>query len=252
MKENQLLFENKTILITGASSDIGLSVIKHLDAEGAKLVLHTSNKQSEEKLKEVLCNNPEIVYFNCDFSKPHLIEEVYLSSGLGNIALDGFVNCVGMRSRRPINLIKPEHSIEVMQTNFISFIEMIRIITKKNRFNSPLNIVTISSISSVSGGMGITVYSASKAAVDAAVRCLAKELGPKGVRINSLVCGQVDSKAYQEMMQSKTDQRDQVMERQFLGLIQPDKISQMVMFLLSEHSAYITGSMIPVDGGYLS
>lgn len=251
MKENQLLFQNKTILITGASSDIGLSVIKHLNAEGAKLVLHTSNKQSEEKLKEKFCNNPGFVYFNCDFSKPHLIEEAYLSSGLGNVTLDGFVNCVGMRSRRPINLIKPEHSLEVLQTNFISFIEMIRIITKKNHFNSPMSIVTISSISSVSGGIGVTVYSASKAAVDAAVRCLSKELAPKGVRINSVVCGQVNSKAYYEMMESKTDQRDQVMERQFLGLIEPANISSIVMFLLSEQSAYITGSMIPVDGGYL-
>jgi len=252
MKENQLLFENKTILLTGASSDIGLSLIKHLKAEGAKLVLHSSNKQSEEKLREEMCNIPDIVYFNCDFSKPDLIEDVYLSSGLGNIALDGFVNCVGMRSRRPINLIKPEHSIEVMQTNFISFIEMIRIITKKNRFNSPLSIVTISSISSVSGGQGITVYSASKAAVDAAVRCLSKELAPKGIRINSVVCGQLNSKAYLEMMDSKSEQYDPILERQFLGLIEPEKVSNLIVFLLSEQSAFITGSMIPVDGGYLS
>ena len=252
MKGDQLLFQNKTILITGASSDIGLSLIEHLSAEGAKLILHTSNKQSEEKLRHLLSNIPDIVYFNCDFSKPHIMEDVYLSSGLENIALDGFVNCVGVRSRRPINLIKPEHSIEVMQTNFVSFIEMIRIITKKNRFNSPLNIVTISSISSVTGGQGITIYSASKAAVDAAVRCLSKELAPKGIRINSVVCGQVNSKAYHEMMDSKTDQYDPILERQFLGLIEPEKVSSMVMFLLSEQSAYITGSMIPVDGGYLS
>ncbi|MBK6365646.1 MAG: SDR family oxidoreductase [Saprospiraceae bacterium] len=81
---------------------------------------------------------------------------------------------------------------------------------------------------------------------------MSKELAPKGIRINSVVCGQVNSKAYHEMMDSKTEQHDPILERQFLGLIEPEKVSSMVMFLLSEQSAYITGSMIPVDGGYLS
>ena len=129
---------------------------------------------------------------------------------------------------------------------------MVRIITKKNQFNLGLSIVSISSISSIVGGKGVTTYTASKAAIDAAIRCLAKELHKKSIRINSVLSGQINTEAYKELMDSKTDKKDQVLDRQYLGLGEVNDVANVILFLLSEKSKFITGSSVPVDGGFLS
>ena len=243
-------FKNKTILITGASVGIGLATAVLLDSFGAKLILHASKEESIEKLKNVF-NSKRHLFFRADFSNPHDIEGNFKEILL-DIKFDGYVNCVGMRSRRPLNLIRPSHTNQILNTNVTSFLEMVRIITKKNQFNPGLSIVSISSISSIVGGGGVTAYAASKAAIDAAIRCLAKELHKKSIRINSVLAGQINTEAYKELMNSKTDKTDQVLDRQYLGLGEADDVANVILFLLSEKSKFITGSSVPVEGGFLS
>jgi NAD(P)-dependent dehydrogenase (short-subunit alcohol dehydrogenase family) len=115
-----------------------------------------------------------------------------------------------------------------------------------------LSIITISSIAAHSGGPGVTAYAASKAATEAAVRCLAKELFKKEIRVNSLVCGQVNTSAYADLMETKSDATDTILERQYLGLGSTQNITNILLFLLGGESCFITGSAIPADGGYLS
>ena len=248
--EDFLDFKNKTILITGASAGIGFSTAVLLESLGANLVLHASKEESIEKLKTVFNSNRHLI-FRADFSNPDEIEDSFKELVL-DIKFDGYVNCVGMRSRRPINLIKPSHSNQILTTNVTSFLEMVRIITKKNHFNPGLSIISISSISSTVGGSGVTVYAASKAAIDAAIRCLAKELHKKGIRINSVISGQINTEAYKNLMNSKTEKIDQVLDRQYLGLGEPEDVANVILFLLSENSKFITGSSVPADGGFLS
>ncbi len=243
-------FSNKTILITGASAGIGFATAVLLDSLGANLVLHASKEESIKKLKTIF-NSEQHLVFRADFSSPYDIEKKFKEIALG-IKFDGYVNCVGMRSRRPINLIKPSDVNQILTTNVTSFIEMVRLITKKKQFNPGLSIVSISSISSTVGGSGVTLYSASKAAVDAAIRCLAKELHIKSIRINSVISGQINTEAYEELMKSKTNQIDQVLERQYLGLGEPEDVANVLLFLLSSKSKFITGSSVSVDGGFLS
>lgn len=244
-------FEGKNILITGASRGIGFTLAENLEREGANLILHASTIEGVNKLANRFTENKHQT-FKADFTQPSLIEDAWLNQINQERKLDGFVNCVGLRSRRPLNLLKPAHVSEILHANVASFLEMTRLICRKNGFNPGLSIITISSIAAHVGGSGVTAYAASKAATEAAVRCLAKELCKKNVRVNSVVCGQINTEAYAELMESKANTSDEVLERQYLGLGSTQNIASILLFLLGPESSFITGASIPADGGYLS
>lgn len=245
--EDQL--QGKTILITGASSDIGTSIASELAKSGAQLILHAVREESVESLTSRFA--PPHTVVSADFAHPAGLSDAF-QEVLKDIKLDGYVNCVGMRSRRPLKLLKPAHVSKVMTINLMSYLEMLRIVTKRGRYNDGLSIVAISSIAAQSGSPGVAAYAASKAAADAANRCLSNELYRKNIRLNSIICGQVNTSAYQELMASKTEKEDKVLERQFMGLAEPINIADIALFLLSEKSQFITGSSIHADGGYLT
>ena len=240
-------FVSQNILISGASSDIGLAIAKSLSQEGARLLLHTSSESGRVRLKAEFSDSNHVI-FKSDFSH---IENIStdLSPLLKKYPIHGLVNCVGMRSRRPLKLLKYSHVEEVMRLNFHSFLELIRLSISHYKPLMGLSIVQISSIASQSGGPGVAAYAASKAAVDAAVRSLSKELYSKGVRLNSVICGQVNSREYDKIL--AVNSQDSVLERQYLGLNEPEEISDIVVFLLSKRSQRISGHFIPADGGYL-
>ena len=248
---NPSYFIDKKILITGAAVGIGKATATLLSQLGAKVILIDVNEALLSELLEGLYNknNLQITF---DMGDVDGIEPLVKSliSKIGPI--DGFVHCVGIRSRRPLSLITPKVLSEVMNINFGSFIEMVRCITKKNYFNENLSIVGVSSIASVRGGTSVTAYAASKAAMDGAVRCLAKELAPKKIRVNTVVPAQINTPAYAELMRMNNNAEDQTLARQYLGLGEAVDVANVIAFLLGENSRFISGSAIPVDGGFLS
>jgi len=243
-------FQEKVILITGASAGIGQQTAILLSNLGAKVILLATN---EDKLIETLglLNGTGHQYFCYDLSNLEEIEnkvkEIVTQCG----KIDGFVNCVGIRSRRPLSLLSIKEVRNVMDINFGSYIELVRCITKKGNFNSGLSIVGVSSIAAQAGGPGVTAYAASKAAVEAAVRCLSKELAPKNIRLNTVVPSQINTPEYAKLLQMNGGV-DNVLNRQYLGLGEPDDVANAIAFLLSPASKFITGVSLPVDGGYLS
>ena len=156
-----------------------------------------------------------------------------------------------MRVRRPVNLFNIALIQEALNANFTSYMEIIRLVTKRNRFAAGMSILSISSISAHAGAQGVSIYAATKGAVESATRCLAQELFKKGIRINTLVSGQVNTEAYAALMESKENQEDPVLQRQYMGLLQPEQLAQACLFLLSEKSSYLNGVSFPVDGGFL-
>jgi NAD(P)-dependent dehydrogenase (short-subunit alcohol dehydrogenase family) len=243
-------FKGKTVLITGASSDIGTKIAQQLSSQGASLILHASNETSLKSLKTAFDLKTH-EFWTCDFSKPGELKASWNSSGCTGI-LNGIVHCVGMRSRRPLKMLKTDHVQKVMNINFNSYIELLRVFTHRSRFENGLSVVSVSSIASLAGGASVTAYAASKAAMDAANRCLAKELHKKGIRLNSIICGQVKTSAYDELLDSKQENTDPLLNRQYMGVASPTDISEIALFLLSERSKFINGTSIHADGGYLS
>lgn len=243
-------FEDKVILITGASAGIGQATAILLSNLGAKLILLATNEEKLINTMELLSGGGHH-YFCYNLANLENIEsKIKEIINIGG-KIDGFVNCVGVRSRRPISLLTPKEIRNLMDINFGSFIEIVRCITKKGNFNIGLSIVGVSSIAAQAGGVSVTAYAASKAAVESAVRCLSKELAPKNIRLNTVVPAQINTPEYANLL-NMNGGVDNVLNRQYLGLGEAVDVANAIAFLLSPASKFITGISLPVDGGYLS
>lgn len=251
---NLVDLKDKNILITGASSGIGRSIAELLDKLGAKVILVA---RREDKLQEVLATleNKASCYYMADLSELDSIEDLVKAIVAEQGTLDGFVHSAGITSARPLKMIKPAVLHEVMNINFYSFVELCRCISVKRRFSeNGCNIVGISSVSSIQGNSSKTAYAASKAAMDASIRCMAKELSDKKFRVNSVAPAMIETEIYDTFTNYSKGSGDAevVMARQYLGLGKPVDVANMVVFLLSDASSFITGSTIGVDGGRLT
>lgn len=116
-----------------------------------------------------------------------------------------------------------------------------------------MRIVGISSVVAFSGDKAKTVYSASKAAMNGAVRCLAKELADKSICINTVAPGMIHTEMYENyLLQYGRDSNSKLLERQYLGIGKADDVAAAIAFLMSSAAKFITGVCLPVDGGFTS
>lgn len=243
----------KKILIAGASSGIGSETAFLCSELGAHII---AVARREDKLKGVIDKLPGFGhrYFVFDLNEIEKIEG-FIKTLVDEVGpLDGLVYCAGIPGTRPLRMLKPAALIEVMNINFNAFVETVRCVTKRNAFNAGMSIVGISSISSTIGSLGKTSYCASKAAMDSAVRCMAKELAPNGIRVNTVCPGIIETALFQQFKNNAGDSQDaQIkLQRQYLGLGKPSDVANTIVFLLSDAARLITGSSIVVDGGMLS
>ena len=245
-------FSGKTILITGATGGLGEACARLLAGEGARLVLTARNAGALQTLSTALGEGHRV--FPLDLSDPRNIAPVFreILSACG--PLSGMVYCAGTAGTRPLSALNPDALSEVMDLNFASFVECCRLLCKKGNFKAPCSIVGISSVSSLQGNNAKTAYCASKAAMDAAVRCLAKEVCDKGIRVNTVLPGLVRTQMYEHLKETMGEEVgfQEIMRRQYLGVGAPQDVAQAVLFLLSERSASCTGTGLHLDGGRLS
>jgi NAD(P)-dependent dehydrogenase (short-subunit alcohol dehydrogenase family) len=245
-------FKERRIIVSGAANGIGCEISALLALHNAELILIDKDSDALQTLSDKLYNQQLHSAYNFDVSNldqiDYFISNIIKESG----PIDGYVNCIGIRSRRPLNSLTPDIVNQVISINFTSFIEFIRVLSRKGNFNPGFSIVGISSISSLRGNSTVTAYAASKGAMDSAVRCLAKELSRKKIRVNTVLPGQIDTPEYKRLKSLALNEEDTILSRQYLGLGQPSDVANAVLFLLSEASSFITGSSIPVDGGFLS
>ena len=138
-----------------------------------------------------------------------------------------------------------------MNDNFDVFIEVIRSLKRFKGINDKASLVAISSISSIRAMKAKMIFSASKAALDAAIRCLAVEFIDNGIRINSVLKGFVDVDFEKSHIQDITSiNKEKIEPKHFLGITKAIEIANVVAFLLSDATSTITGASIVVDGGY--
>lgn len=247
---NATRFRNKTIIITGASSGIGKETAYLLSRQGAKLILIARN---EEKLNDVCLNLTgfDHVYYKYDLKEIDGIESLIKKIVATNGKIDGFVHSAGISELRPLQMSNYNFIHNMMLVNFYSFIEFVRCLTKKGCYNENMSIVVMSSIAAIKGFKGQIVYSATKSALNGAVRSISKEIAEKKIRINSINAGFVKTDMYENYLhKTGKSENDERFANYILGLANPLDIANSIAFLLSYESRIITGTNMVVDSGY--
>ena len=234
----------KTILITGASSGIGKSTAIACSEMGATVIITGRN---EERLTETFSqlagegHQQIIADLNNEEEIVRLIDSIP--------PLDGCVSNAGVGRKDPIAFIKRENLLSVLETNTIAPVLLIRYLSKKKKLNKNASIVFMESISGVySVDVGNSIYSISKSALDGFMRNAAIELAPKGIRVNGICPGMVDTPInsnYTEE-QRNADLTNYPLKR--YG--KPEEMAYAAIYLLSDASSWVTGMRLRIDGGY--
>ena len=251
MKTNTKKLAGKVAVVTGASKGIGASIAKHLAAEGASVVVnYASSKAGADKVvAEITGNGGKAIAVQADVAKKADIERLFAETKKAFGALDILVNNAGVYEFLPLEKVTEEHFHRQFNLNVLGLILATQEAVKQ--FDSTGgSVINISSIASTNTPATGAVYSASKAAVDAVTKSLAKELGPRKIRVNALNPGMVETEGVRSAGIAESDFRKQVEAQTPLGRIgQPQDIAPAAVFLASSDSAWITGETLLVAGG---
>jgi len=242
--------EGKIAVVTGASKGIGAAIAKHLAAEGAAVVVnYASSKEAAEHLVDEIVNDGgKAIAVQANVAKKAEIERLFAQTQQKFGRLDIMVNNAGIYENFPLEDITEEHFHKQFDLNVLGLI-LTSQQAAKHFGSAGGSIINISSIVSTLAPANSSVYSATKAAVDAITQSLAKELGSRNIRVNSINPGLVETEGTHttgiiESFRKQTEAQTP------LGRIgQPQDIGPVAVFLASSDSAWITGQALYVTGG---
>lgn len=241
----------KVAVVTGASKGIGASIARHLAAEGASVVVNyaSSKKGADEVVAQIVAQGGKAVAVQADVSKPEEIARLFEQSQKAFDRLDILVNNAGIYEFAPLESVTAEHFHKQFNLNVLGLLlasqEAVKHFGPKGGA-----IVNISSFVSTGALPNASVYSATKGAVDAITRSLAKELGPRKIRVNSVNPGMVETEGVHSAGIADSDMRKQTEATTPLGRIgQPQDIAPAVVFLASPDSGWLTGESLFISGG---
>ncbi len=242
------LLKDKVCLITGASRGIGRETADRFAEEGAILYITDYQEGSLEdfvhELKEKYQADVTSLYF--DVTDEAEAKKAIMAVKKGHGRLDVLVNNAGIMRDNVIGMIGTKLMQDVFNINVFAVINMIQLANKLMSRQKSGSIVNISSIVGLEGAAGQLVYSSSKGAVAALTRAAAKELAPNGIRVNAVAPGLINTGLLQAIGEEKIAENLRNVKMGRLG--EPIDVANVIVFLASDLSGYVTGEIIGVDG----
>lgn len=240
----------KTVVVTGASKGIGRAVAKEFANNGYDVVICYNNSVSDaQQLLNEVSQTTRAIAVKVDVSNEDDVKNMVeiTKKTFGNI--DVLVNCAGVSDTRLLIDSTKEDYDFVFDINMRGTYNTCKLVGREMLSNQSGKIINISSIWGVLGGSCESVYSASKGAIIAFTKALAKEFGPNGINVNAVAPGFIQT----DMTKYVTEEiRQEIMDNSALGRLgTPEDVASVVLFLASEKSEFITGQVIGVDGGWL-
>jgi 3-oxoacyl-[acyl-carrier protein] reductase len=242
---------NQVAVVTGASKGIGAGIAKALAAEGASVVVnYASSKEGADRVvKEITTSGGKAIAVQGDVSKQADITRLFAETKKAFGKLNILVNNAGIYKFAPLDSVTEELFHSQFNLNVLGLLlatkEAVKLIGAEGG-----TIINISSGVSTILPPNTSVYSATKAAVDAVTRVLAKELGPRKIRVNAINPGMIETEGVHSAGFDEGDFRNWVESSSPLGRIgQSDDIAPTAVYLASSDSKYLTGETIRVTGG---
>jgi 3-oxoacyl-[acyl-carrier protein] reductase len=241
----------KVAVVTGASKGIGAAIAKHLADEGAAVVVnYSSSKEGAERVvAEITRGGGKAVAVQANVAKQADVRRLFAAAREAFGRLDVLVNNAGVYEFAPLEAITAEHFHKQFDLNVLGLILTTQ---EAARHFGPDggSVVNISSVVSTLAPPNASVYSATKAAVDAVTRSLAKELGPRKIRVNSINPGLIETEGVRAAGIDRSELRQQTEAQTPLGRIgQPDDIAPAAVYLASADSQWVTGETFYISGG---
>lgn len=243
--------KNKVAVVTGASKGIGAGIAKSLAAEGAAVVVnYASSKEGADRVvAEIEKKGGKALAVQGDVSKASDVQRIFAETKKAFGKLDVLVNNAGVYQFTPLEEITEEQFHRQFNTNVLGLLLATR--EAANLFGPEGgSVINIGSTSSRLTPPATAVYSATKGAVDAVTHVLAKELGPKRIRVNSINPGMVETEGVHAIGILGSDFQKQFEAQTPLGRIaQPEDIAPIAVFLASADSGWLTGETLLASGG---
>jgi len=240
----------KVAVVTGASKGIGAAIAERFGQEGASVVVHfASDAKGAEKVVDAIKKaGGKAVAVQGDLSKPDEVTKVFGEAKAAFGRVDVLVNNAGVYEFRPVAQVDPAHFHKLFDLNVLGLLLATQEAVKQMNGGGGLVVNISAVVGAPSVGHG-SVYSATKAAVDEITQALAQELGPRGIRVNSLQPGVTATEGFYSMGESKAF-TELALSRTPLGRLgQATDIAGAALFLATEDSGWVTGAEILVNGG---
>lgn len=242
---NPFSLEGKTILVTGASSGIGRTTAIECSKLGATLVLTGRNEEALLETKEQLQGDGHI-HLIADLSDEKSCEELVKQLPV----LDGCVSNAGQGKMLPVQFYSMEVLEDIFKINSFAPMLLLKHLVKKKKLKNPSSVVFTASISgynNVAPANGI--YGASKSALSAYMKYAALELAGKGIRCNAVHPGRVNTPLIANRLLSQEDVAKDMEQYPLKRYAEPEEVAYAIIYLLSDASAFVTGSNLVIDGG---
>jgi NAD(P)-dependent dehydrogenase (short-subunit alcohol dehydrogenase family) len=250
--ESPFHLNGKNIIITGASSGIGRQSAINCSRLGANVILIG---RDNERLSETLNGMENIsnhLTYSVDLLEYEKVEEIIKELVQAKGQIHGLVNCAGVSTTLPLNMINPKKMNDFFQSNVYSSLNITKFVAKQISFSeNGGSIIFISSVMGVVGESGKSLYAMTKGALIAASKSLAIELAGRNIRVNCISPGVVETPLSQKSAYSQNaESLNKIKSFHPLGFGIPEDVANACIFLLSDASKWITGINLLVDGGY--
>lgn len=243
---NPFSLYNKTILVTGASSGIGSSIAITCSQMGAKVIITGRN---ENRLHKTYCDMEGNGHEKLIADLTNLTQLKDMVERLPK--LDGIVCNAGIVKSLITHVSEPKDVDDIFKINTFAPINLIQFLLQAKKLNKNASIVFISSISGVyCGYIGGSLYGSTKAALDGFTKALSLEVAPRGIRVNTINPGMVDTNLLVETSISQKQIDEDINNYPLKRYGKPEDIAYAAIYLLSDASGWVTGSSLLIDGGY--
>jgi NAD(P)-dependent dehydrogenase (short-subunit alcohol dehydrogenase family) len=240
--------KQKLAIVTGGASGLGLATTQKFVENQIRTVMIGRNEsnlaETAERLGE-LCTYKVFDLSNSN-AIPQLVQEIIADYG----TIDILVNNAGINMKKPLTEVTDEDFQQVIHTNLTAVFALSREVTKHMLQNSNGVIINISSMAAQYGIPLVVAYSAAKTAIEGMTRAMAVELSPLGIRVNCVAPGFIATAMSAKALDNDPQRKQKVLSRTPMAKLgEPDDVAEAILYLASDGAKYVTGVVIPVDGG---